>query len=219
MKQSGYGLQHNSCVSLRDLRFDGLWLPNYKRVKGYGCPSKGDPKGGISTVQSETFLQNAEIVTYVFLRELYDNENGLYHVAPYSTSGKWDAIKRGARFTKSISRQRNRVEKTSEPWKGIQWACFGYETIWLRHIAVIFVYLRGALVLTGCSSHKSKRAKCYGCRSKSDLKGGTSTVQDATFLQNAKLCRTKFLSEHYANKNGFYHGALHSTSGKWDAIN
>jgi len=75
---------------------------NSKRVKSYGCPSKGDPKGGTSTVQGATFLQNAETVPYEFLSELYGVENGFYHGSPHSTTGKWDATNQGARFTKSI---------------------------------------------------------------------------------------------------------------------
>jgi len=78
---------------------------------------------------------------YKFLSELYANKNRFYNSAPHSISGKWDTIKRGARFTKSIPRRRNRVEKTSEPRKGIQSAFFGYETIQLRLTAIIVVYL------------------------------------------------------------------------------
>jgi len=78
---------------------------------------------------------------YEFLSELRGNENRLYHGAPHSTSGKWDAINRGARLTKSIPRRRNRVEKTLEPKKDIQIAFFGNETTRLWYIAVIVVYL------------------------------------------------------------------------------
>ena len=92
-------------------------------------------------MQGATFLQNAETVPYEFLSELYGIENGFYCGAPHSTCGKWDAINRGARFTQSILRRRNRVEKTSEPRKGIQSAFFEYETIRLRLNAVIVVYL------------------------------------------------------------------------------
>jgi len=91
----------------------GCGFRNSKRVKSFGHPSKGDPKSGTSTVQGAIFIQNSETVHYEFLSKLYGNENGFYRGAPHSTSGKWDAIKRGARFTKSIPRQRNRVEKTS----------------------------------------------------------------------------------------------------------
>ena len=77
---------------------------NSKRVKSYGSPSKGDPKGGTSTVQGATFLQNAETVPYEFLSELYEIENGFYCGAPHSTCGKWDAVNRGARFTQRILR-------------------------------------------------------------------------------------------------------------------
>jgi len=53
-------------------------------------------------VQSATFLQNAETVPYKFLSELYGKENGFDHGATHSTSVKWYAINREARFTKSI---------------------------------------------------------------------------------------------------------------------
>jgi len=75
---------------------------NSKRVKIYGCPSKGDLKGGTSTVHGATFLRNAETVPYEFLSELYGIENGFYRGTPHSIAGKWDAINRGARLTKSI---------------------------------------------------------------------------------------------------------------------
>jgi len=52
---------------------------NSKRVKSYGIPSKGDPKGGTLTVQGTAFLQNAETVPYEFLIELYGIENGFYY--------------------------------------------------------------------------------------------------------------------------------------------
>jgi len=73
---------------------------NSKQIKSYGCPSKRDSKGGTSTVQGATFFQNIETVPYEFLSELYKNENGFHHGAPYSTIGKWDATNREARFTK-----------------------------------------------------------------------------------------------------------------------
>jgi len=73
-----------------------------KQVKSYGSPSKGDPKGGTSMVPGATFLQNAETVPYECLSELYGIEIRFYCGAPHSTSGKRDAINRGARFTKSI---------------------------------------------------------------------------------------------------------------------
>jgi len=76
-------------------------------------------------VQGATFLQNFKTMPYVFLSELFGNENGFYHGAPHSSYGKWDTINRGARFTKSIPQRRNRVEKTSEPQKGIQSAFLG----------------------------------------------------------------------------------------------
>jgi len=92
-------------------------------------------------VQGATFLQNAETVSYKFLSKLYGIENGFYRGALHSTTGKWDATNRGARFTKSIPRLRNRVEKTSKPRKGIQSAFFGYATILLWPDAMIDVYL------------------------------------------------------------------------------
>jgi len=192
---------------------------NSKRIKSYGCPSKWDPNGGTSTVQGATFLQNAETVPYEFLSELYWIESGFYRGAPHSTSGKWDAINRGARFTKSIPRWRNRVEKTSKPRKGIQSVFFRYEIIRLRLDVMIAVYLWETFVLADCGPRNSKRVKSYGCPSKWDPNGGTSTVQGATFLQNAETAPYEFLSELYGIENEFYHGAPHSTTGKWDPSN
>jgi len=53
-------------------------------------------------VQGTTFLQSAETVPYEFLSELYGNENGFYYGVLHFTNGKWDAINRGDRVTKSI---------------------------------------------------------------------------------------------------------------------
>jgi len=110
------------------------------------------------------------------------NWNGFYRGAPHSTSGKWDAINRGPRFTKTIPRWRNRVEKTSKPRKGIQGAFFGYATIRFRPDAIIVVYLWETFVLAGCGPRNYNRVKSYGCPSKGDPKGGTSTMHGATFL-------------------------------------
>jgi len=170
---------------------------NSKRIKSYGCPSKGDPNGGTSTVQGATFLQNSETVPYELLSELYWIENGFYCGSLHSTTGKWDATNRGARFTKSIPRWRNRVEKTSKPRKGIQSAFFKYEIIQLWLNAIIVLYPLETFVLTGCDPRTSKRVKSYGCPSKWDPNDGTSTVQGATFLQNAENMLYKFLSELY----------------------
>jgi len=52
-------------------------------------------------VQGATFLQNAEIVPYEFLSKLHVNENGFYHGARHSTSGKWNEINKGDRLTKA----------------------------------------------------------------------------------------------------------------------
>jgi len=77
---------------------------NFEQVKSFCCPSKDDLNDGTSMVRGATFLQNAEIVPYEFLIELCGNENGFSYGAPHSSSGKWNAINRGACFTESIPR-------------------------------------------------------------------------------------------------------------------
>jgi len=113
---------------------------NSKQVKSYGCPSKGDPKGGTSTVQGATFLPNAKTVPYEFLCELYGIENGFYCYAPHQP------VVNGMRSTKkAVLPKATSVKKSSRKNSGApkrhSKCIFGCETIRLRLNSLIVVYL------------------------------------------------------------------------------
>jgi len=184
----------------------GCGSRNFKRVKCNGCPSKGDPEGGTTTVHGATFHQNAKLCRKNFRVNFIEMKMD-FTMVPHIQSvvnGMWstmEPILPKAPPAKKSSR------KTSEPRKGIQSAFFGYKTILLRHIGVIVLYLWENIILTGCGYSNPKRVKSYGCPCQSDPKGRTSTVQGAILLQNAKTVPYEFLSKLYGNKYIFYHSA------------
>jgi len=71
-------------------------------------------------VQGVTFLQKAETVPYEFWSELYGTENEFYDGAPHSTSGKRDAINRGARLPKATPGEEIESKKLRSPEKAFK---------------------------------------------------------------------------------------------------